>query len=518
MNSLEAGRTDADEFSIRDVLTVGGRRISRAVRIAPRWLLLGALLYAPWDYGATTERGIVTLNRILGVAVLLWGISKLWNANSGRRDVAGGNESEVRRRRFAIRNLPWLLIALLLLLGWYMALNARTIYDSEHYLFSAIDPLLPALSGSVDRTLTSAAMVRVTVLLGVIALVADLSRSSRWLLRLWWTVGLAGGSIALLGLIQKASGARMIFWGNPDEGPLTFFATYYYHANAGAFLNVTLSLTIGLAARAFHRRGQPLLRALWVSLALISVVAAFANTSRMSHIVAAVIGLVLAAAFVPAVRRRIRHVELGTAVAGLLAAAIALYVVVQSSRVDRAVSRWQAISEAVPRDARWAAAQAALRAAPDAGWLGFGPGTFHVVFPYYTGTLEQRLGGVWIYLHQDYLQTVLEWGWLGSALWGALFFGGMFVAMRSLLRQRARVPREVAGDDEERASELRAHWEPRRRLLLPLVLLGLASVALHAAVDFPLQIASIQLYAATYLGICWGSPRWRAGTPQPVTA
>ncbi|PYI79258.1 MAG: hypothetical protein DMF05_10370, partial [Verrucomicrobia bacterium] len=97
-------------------------------------------------------------------------------------------------------------------------------------------------------------MLRGALLLGTILFVCDLSRSSRWLLRLWYVISLIGGSIAFLGLLQKATGAQMIFWQPPpppEYGVTTFFATYFYHGNAGAFLNLVWPLSAGLVIRAF---------------------------------------------------------------------------------------------------------------------------------------------------------------------------------------------------------------------------------------------------------------------------
>ncbi len=203
--------------------------------------------------------------------------------------------------------------------------------------------------------------------------------------------------------------------------------------------------------------------------------------------------------------------------ASFLALCFALYAVIEASQIDRSAKRWEKMGQSVSRDARWTASQVALRALPEAGWSGFGPGTFRVIFPYYTAGSDKRLEGKWRYLHQDYLQTLLEWGWFGGGLMVCVFFGGIAVGARNLSRASARArsvrlpPAERRPQHPESVRQLEGEmteWSPRQRLLLPLVLLGLLSVALHALVDFPLQVASIQLYVATYVGICWGSSAW----------
>src|SRR5213076_2005160 len=119
------------------------------------------------------------------------------------------------------------------------------------------------------------------------------------------------------------------------------------------------------------------------------------------------------------------------ALAGTLAIALALIAFAQASHFEQALNRWQLASEHIPNDARWQASRVALRALPDVGLFGFGPGTFRVVFPTYNIGSANQAQGLWRFLHEDYLQTVLEWGWVGSSLWALLFLGGIAVGIRS---------------------------------------------------------------------------------------
>jgi O-antigen ligase len=229
---------------------------------------------------------------------------------------------------------------------------------------------------------------------------------------------------------------------------------------------------------------------MWISLFILTIAGVLANTSRMAQLIAVVLLLAICLQFGPALVRKLFGAEKTVALAGALAIVLALVALAQATHLDQALTRWQTESQRIPNDARWQACHLALAALPDAGLFGFGPGTFRVVFPTYNIGSVNQVPGTWRFLHEDYLQTLLEWGWLGCSLWGLLFFGGITVGIRS---------------NNKHASQ---DWTPRRRVLQPLVNMALVGVALHALVDFPFQIESIQLYVATYLGICWGSTLW----------
>jgi O-antigen ligase/polysaccharide polymerase Wzy-like membrane protein len=450
--------------------------ISHILRTASRWIFFCALAYAPWAYGATTSASIGITNSLLLIALLLWSAELLTRA----------------RWPDLPSSLLILTSGLFCVAGW-MALNAKSIYDSEFSVFVPLWNFAPFLPGSVDYANSAAWLLRGGLLLGTILFVCDLSQSSRWLLRLWYVIGLVGGSIASLGLLQKATGAQMIFWQPPpppEFGVTTFFASYFYHGNAGAFLNLVWPLSAGLVMRAFTSHPQPGMRALWTIILVLTLAGVLANTSRMAQIVAFVLLVIIGLHFGPSLLRTLPGAQKSAVIAGVLALLVTFLALAQAIHLEQPLNRWQSLSEQIPADARWEACRVGMAALPSAGFFGFGPGTFRVVFPGYNNTLGHPAPGSWRFLHQDYLQTVLEWGWLGSSLWAALFFGGLAVGIRSYRRHATQ------------------SWMPRRRVMQPLAMIALAGAAIHAVVDFPFQIESLQLYVATYLGLCWGSCVW----------
>jgi O-antigen ligase len=453
--------------------------LARALIELSRWALLALLVFAPWAFGSTRlwaidwlNAGLAAMLAVRGLALLCGGVGRL-------------------------RELPRVLVfavGALLVLGWWMTLNARALYDPEFSIFAPLPVRASFAPGAVDAALALAAMTRLSLLLGALLLTCELAAESTWRLRLWTTIALTGASIAALGVVQRAAAAPTIFWENPSaRGPDSyskiFFATFYYHANAGAFLNLCLPAAVTALLRAFSRRTPPLSLALWIASLVMYVLAAVMNTSRAGQIIAG--ALALALLLWPArgllaftwMRHR-RTLAWGIGMVGLV-----LVVVLLAIGLQLQIGRWQETARQVGTGSllgtRLLAQSAALQAVPDAGAFGFGPGCFQVMFPYYTNFLGDRIEGIWRYLHADYLQTLLEWGVLGTALWSLIFFGGV---ARGVTHYRTP---ESGGNSQH-------------DLLLPAALLALAGVAVHALIDFPLQIASIQLYVVVYLGLCWG--------------
>ena len=425
------------------------------------WLFAGALLFAPWAYGCTVAWSILALEGIGGTILGLW--------------IAG---CFIERRLPVIDRWTALMVAWLLGQGWLMALNAQFRYDSAHAAFASVQHWWASGPGTVDASTSVGAMVRVTILLGLLIYAGDLGCRRTWRRRILWSFVAAGGSVALFGLVQHALGATAIFWA-PRPPSIGFFGTYQYSGNAGAFLNLVLPLTVIAARQAFQDHVQWERALAFPALAAITA-GAFVNASRAALVVTLLLIALLAASailFKRASVRQARHIPKPV----VLLATMAVAIIVPSAGWESAAQKWGALpSQLNTANPRLLAYTAELQMAPDAGFWGFGPGTFEITFPHYTHFLGDSIRGIWRYAHNDYLQTLLEWGTIGAAAWALLFLRGLIGGF-------------AAGTDQSRRN--------RERAFFLAASLSLAGMALHATVDFPFQIASLQLYAATLLGL-----------------
>jgi hypothetical protein len=442
----------------------------RVIVETPRWLFLGALVAAPWVYGTTPAWAIEYL------VVLLTLILGLWLAGCILREM-----------KPAIHPLLLTCVVAILAGGWWMAFNPHY-RDAGHYVFAPARPWFPWLPGTVDGPTSRRMMARITCLLGSVCFVCDLSARREWRRRIWRTMAGTGISLVLFGLLESAFARPLVVWG-PQEVGETSFATYYYHGNAGSFINLVLPFVAGLAALTLRRPDAHAARAIWFPGFFICVAGAFVNLSRSAMAITTLLCvLLLGWQFIGRSRDELLPPrKLRIAYAVLMAGAVAC--LIAFAGWERPAQKWAMMEKQLNvANKRLVSTKVCLRMLPDAGWHGFGPGTFGLAFPHYSGPQATLIPGIWRYAHDDYLQTVLEWGWVGAVFWAVVFFGGMAL--------------------------LFIHWRKRWDLstsdhVLTLVSgLALAGVAAHAVVDFPLQIASLQLYAGVCTGFGWGSGRW----------
>lgn len=438
----------------------------------PRWGLLGTLVSAPWVYGSTRPEGKSLLTACLLVVLGFFFLSLV-----------------ARLRLPKINALSAILTGLLLLQGWIMVLNPKQKFEPALFAYINLPGAIPWLPGVVDQATAESQMLLVTGLIGAFWIASDLAASARWRTRTWWVMCLTGISLVVLGLAQRFTGARAIFWDPVADTGTTFFATYRYHANAGAFLNIVLPLIAAQAVLACLRRhSHAASMTFWCIAALTTAACAFINVSKAAMVITAFILLVLAYQQVRQLPMEFRNwTKSKLTVIGVVFVVLLSWLIWAFGFGD-SLTRWMELKSSDTYSSRWLVDETIVRSVlPISGWWGFGPGTFQITFPFFTQQLGDRVAGVWQNAHEDYLQALMEWGYLGGAVWAALLFGGLGTAIaRHLNRQKS--------------------WLREPELLSSACILSMSGLLLHAVVDFPLQIPSLQLYAAVILGFLWNLP------------
>ena len=437
---------------------------------APRWLFLATLVYAPWAYGSTRDWAVTGLNILMAVIVTLWTVGCL-----------------LRRNWPSIP--PTLAITSIALAaqGWFLVANAKFDYDPATLEFIKLDPLLPWAPGTLHRSLSLHSTLQVTAMLAAICFVCEMAQRAAWRKRLLWTIGVTGVSLVLLGLAQRFTNAPDIFWGSEEMGQ-SFFATYRYHSNAGAFVNLVWPIVAGFTLMAFLRGVDGWKRNIWAASLILCLAATAVIASRAAAVLTVVLTILWGAwVFREIARSRWKGITVATAAVATLVIVLLIGSLAALAGLDVSVKRWSKFNrEVTEENPRLLTTQVCLDMIPEAGAWGFGPGTFQTAFPYFTHRYGKQIAGKWIHAHEDYLQTLIEWGYVGGVGWAVLLFGGLLNSISRVIRYRNRLPIDV-------------------RVTHFALVTSLMGVLLHALVDFPLQIASIQLYIAVLLGVLWAN-------------
>lgn len=439
----------------------------------PRWMFLGALVYAPWAYGSTRDWTIAGLDILIAVIVTLWVMGCL-----------------LRREWPSVPPVLGIAASALAVQGWFHVGNAKFDYDPAGLEFTSLSPLLPWAPGTLHQSLSLQSMVHISAMLAALCFACEMAQRAVWRKRLLWTMAVTGVSLVLLGLVQRFANAPAIFWGPEEMGP-SFFATYRYHSNAGAFLNLVWPIVAGFTLVGFLRGTPGWKRCLWTA-ALVLCLAATAIIASRAAAAMTLLLLILWGGWVfrEIARSQWKGVTVATAAVATLVMILLIGSLAALAGLDVSVKRWNKFDrEITEENPRLLTAQVCLDMIPEAGVWGFGPGTFQTAFPYFTHRFGDKIEGRWIFAHEDYLQTLIEWGYAGGAGWAVLVLGGLLNSVARAFRHRDRLPIEVRV----------THFS---------ILTGLAGVLLHALVDFPLQIASIQLYVVVLLGILWANRHW----------
>lgn len=447
-------------------------------------LLLAMAIFSPWAFGTTQTWSIWVMNVAgYGLAVLLAG---KWfiRHQLGHRPARWNQPLDPTPARLKpdFTTCLGFLTLLLLAYGLIAALNARADYNPGQ-LTLKYRTYLTWLPHSYDRQASFEVWFQYLAwagsfwalrdwLLGMTPEEARMAKSAhassgplptvpvRVELLLWILV-VNGALLGLEGIIQRLEGSgKLLFYVKPRVNPEaeTQFGPFAYRSNAAQYLNLIWPVALGFwwwLQRAGAQRRQRWTNHWLLACAIIIAACPIISTSRAG-------ALTSIALFVVAV---------GILISGRRTDGLAKLAVLGVFSLSLALGAWFGWQSLNPRLAalgegyrtRELMYKTARLIADENPVFGTGPGTFEHVFQLYRQSLDEYWPAQ---LHNDWLELLLTFGWVGFAL--ILLALGLIIA-----------------------HGFRSQGIPASRRFIWLVWLALAGCLLQARWDFPFRVYSV---------------------------
>jgi hypothetical protein len=478
----------------------------RACDLLSELLIYFLLLFGPWAFGTTQPWSIWTMNATgyaLGILLFLkLSIRRLKGYRPPRWEFPlpdnphGKGPAVARALTVALACLSVALTAWCLV----SALNARATWR-PHLLSFDYHDCLPWLPHSLDSAkswptfwmclgLACAFWALRDWILGKTDLEARLAlgRESKpgtpeayflpgRLRRLFWLLAVNGGLLAVEGIAQRLEGSgKLLFLVRPRVNPdaVTQFGPWAYRSNASQYFNLLWPVCVGFwwTLQLSHgRRWQHYL--LLVCAALMAACPIISSSRGGAMVTVGIVGL--AAFLLVSLHLLLRARKAQETRARRLSLAVLLICFASALALGLGLG-WKNLAPRMREvqagfDGRDELSERALPMAADYPWFGTGPGTFETVFQLYRASVDSYWPAQ---LHNDWLETRITFGWLGSSLlWLSLL----------LVLARWFFPGDIHGG----------------RRFMVLAWLAIAGCLVHARYDFPFQIHSI---VALFLTLC----------------
>jgi hypothetical protein len=450
-------------------------------------LICFMVVFSPWAFGTTQSWSIWTMN-VCGYAL---GI--LLATKHGLRSLFGYPASaEVDRMPFlSSRTFTQVLAGLTIaILGYCLlaAVNARATFDPASLSFD-YHHCIPWLPHSLDSQSTWSAFWNYLALAcsfwAVLDWLADHAAIEQqgnrvdWanrhagdpapalparFRRLFWVLAINGVLLGLEGIAQRLSDSpELLFLLKPEihQEAQTQFASYAYRANAAQYFNLLWPAILGFWWVTHRSAGIPSIsKHLVLGCAIVAAACPILSSARgaalveLGMLLAAALVLLSARSFRKSKCRKARAVALGMFFLVVLGVGLGLGWKVLRPRMEQFKTGLASRQEIYDR---------ARPMSRDYPVFGTGPGTFERVFQLYRISPD----AYWpAQVHNDWLETRITFGWVGSLLIGLAF---LTVLLQSFASGTVRGSRQ----------------------LVYLLWVSLAGCLAQARWDFPLQIYSI---------------------------
>ncbi len=460
-----------------------GVRLFRIADAASGAFVLASAILGPWLFGTTESWSVWLLNAIsyfAGMSVLVKWLVRWRTGAVAVEGIWRGRDPGLRSSAWMIRGMA-VLTALVLFYCLVSALNARaTFYPIEQrFEYHTYVPWLPF---SYDSRLTWDAFWR------YLALACFFWAGRDWLLHpprekavesevvlglpprfrvLFWTIAVNTTLLAMEGLFQRLSGTTKLLWfrSSYDAIPEHFFGPFAFRGNAAQYFNLVWPVILGFwwaereKARLMVWKGEKLGGSAHIALlfcATLTAAAPMIASSQGGTVISVLMLVVVAFVFFTS-----RQGNWRTRCTVLL---VCLSVLGLGGALgwDQLAPRMREAFRtpyANPNELYNNANQMAL----DYPLFGIGPGAFRVLYPLYRAETGQSAHA---FLHDDWLETRVTFGWTGSML---------VLSLLGLALTRWFMPGGIFGA-----------WE-----FVAMLWVAVGGCLAHAKFSFPLQVYSI---------------------------